>query len=85
MPENNHSDAPVYSFPKNSREEVRAQLSHFKGHRLADIRVWAVDDDDVDVPTKRGVSVRVEQLPELLAAVQALCEAAEVTEVAEAA
>jgi hypothetical protein len=66
----------VYSWPKNSREEVRATLSTFKGHLLADLRVWAADDTgDGDHPTKRGISVRVEQLPKLLEAVQALIEA----------
>jgi hypothetical protein len=67
----------VYSFPKNSREEVRATLSTFKGRRLADIRVWAADDEgDGDHPTRKGISVRVEDLDKLLEAVQALVEAA---------
>jgi hypothetical protein len=67
----------VYSFPKNSREEVRATLSTFKGRRLGDIRVWAADDEgDGDHPTRKGISVRVEDLDKLREAVQALVEAA---------
>jgi hypothetical protein len=72
------SDEPrvVYSFPKNSREEVRATLTTFKGRRLADIRVWAADDEgDGDHPTRKGISVRVEDLGKLLEAVRALREA----------
>jgi hypothetical protein len=66
----------VYSWPKNSREEVRATLSTYHGRLLADLRVWAADDEgDGDHPTKKGISVRVEQLPKLLEAVQALVEA----------
>jgi hypothetical protein len=66
----------VYSWSKNSREEVRASLTAFKGHRLADLRVWAADDNgDGEHPTKKGISIRTEDLPRLLEAVQALIEA----------
>jgi Transcriptional Coactivator p15 (PC4) len=69
-------DTIVYCWPKNSREEVRAMLTTFKGHRLADIRVYAAsDDDDGDHPTRKGIAVRVEDLPKLLEAVQALIDA----------
>jgi hypothetical protein len=62
----------VYSWPKNSKEEVRAQLREYRGHRLADLRVYAADADDVDHPTKKGLCVRVEDLPRLREAVEAL-------------
>jgi hypothetical protein len=66
----------VYAWPKNSREEVRASLRTFKGHRLADIRVYAADDEgDGDHPTRKGICMRVGDLPRLLQAVQALIEA----------
>ena len=68
-------DQVVYAFPKNSREEVRARLATFKGHRLADIRVFVADEHDVDRPTKRGVAIRVEDLPKLREAVEALIAA----------
>ena len=68
------SDEPrvVYAWPKNSLEEVRATLSTFKGRRLADLRVWTTDEDR---PTKKGLAVRVEDLPRLLEAVEALIAA----------
>jgi hypothetical protein len=73
------SDEPrvVYSWPKNSRDEIRATLSMFKGYALADIRVWTVDDrnDERVHPTNKGISVRVGDLGKLLEAVQALMEA----------
>jgi len=68
-------DTVVYVFPKNSREEVRASLTTFKGHRLADLRVYAADENDVEHPTRKGIAVRVADLPKLLEAVQALIEA----------
>jgi Transcriptional Coactivator p15 (PC4) len=67
---------PVYTWPKNSREEYRATLSEFKGHELADIRVYVADEDDVDHPTRKGLSVKVSDLPRLREAVDALIEAA---------
>jgi hypothetical protein len=66
----------VYTFTKNGSEEVRATLGEFHGHLLASLRVWKEDDNgDGDHATRKGISVRVEQLPHLLAAVQALEEA----------
>lgn len=66
----------VYSWPKNSSEEVRAALRTFKGHRLADIRVWAADGEgDGDHPTRKGLCVKVADLPKLREAVDALIEA----------
>jgi hypothetical protein len=66
----------VYSWPKNSREEVRATLGNFHGRRVADIRVWAGDDNgDGDHPTRKGLCVKVEDLGKLLEAVQALVKA----------
>jgi hypothetical protein len=59
-----NADRVVYVFPKNTREEVRASLTIFKGYRLADLRVYASDDDgDGDHPTCKGIAVRVEDLP----------------------
>lgn len=69
------ADRVVYAWAKNRREEVRATLSTYQGYRLADLRVWAVTDDG-DVPTRKGLSIRVEDLPELAAAVEALVGAA---------
>lgn len=70
------SECVVYSFPKNSREEVRATLSTFRGVLRADLRIWVADDEgDGDHPTRKGISVRADDLPKLLEAVQALIEA----------
>jgi len=57
----------IATIPKNAREEIRIGLSEFMGHDLLDIRVYA-DDGAKHVPSKKGLSVRVERLRDLQAA-----------------
>jgi hypothetical protein len=78
MLETDTDDAQVvYSWPKNSREEVRASIKLFKGYWLADIRVFASDDEgDGNHPTRKGICVRVGDLSKLREAVDALIAAA---------
>jgi hypothetical protein len=68
-------DQVVYAFPKNRNEEVRATLNTFNGQRYAHVRVYVADENDVDHPTRKGIAVKIEDLPKLLAAVEALIEA----------
>jgi hypothetical protein len=65
----------VYAFPRNRNEEVRATLNTFNGQRYAHVRVYIADENDVDHPTRKGIAVKVADLPKLLAAVEALIEA----------
>ena len=66
---------PIGRFQKNSREVIRAELRTFKGVHLADLRVMALANT-VELPTKAGFSIRVEQLLELADLVaRALAEA----------
>lgn len=55
-------------FPKNDREEVRVSISKFKGHNLINARVYAQEYRRPEewVPTKKGLSIKVELLPNLL-------------------
>jgi hypothetical protein len=69
------ADAVLYRFRKNATEVVQATLSTFHGHQLADIRVY-FEAVDGTWPTKKGLSVGVDLLPELRAAVEALEAAA---------
>jgi hypothetical protein len=59
-------------FAKNSREHVRVALDTYAGHDLIDIRVTAQLNNatGVWVPTKKGVSVNITLLPDLIAALQ---------------
>lgn len=68
---------PIATIGKNASEEVRVTLDEFKGHRLCDMRVYAVfSAAAVPMPTKKGLSVRVDMLDDLIAGlVQAKTEA----------
>ncbi|WP_282609391.1 transcriptional coactivator p15/PC4 family protein [Pelagibius sp. Alg239-R121] len=50
--------------PKNSREQIRISLSEFMDFRLVNIRVFT-DDGAQWIPTKKGLSIRVERLRDL--------------------
>jgi hypothetical protein len=62
---------PIAIIKKNSVDEVRVTLSEYRGRHLLDLRIFTeLDNSDEKVPTKRGVNLRVEQLPELLQALE---------------
>jgi hypothetical protein len=67
----------VGSVRKNSLEEVRVSISEFRGHNLVDVRVFADFDGrgGEPRPTKKGIALKVELLPDLIAALQAAQEA----------
>ena len=69
----------AYHEPPARRAEIRATIGAFHGHELADIRVYAHSEDGL-VPTRKGIAVRVEDLPKLCEAVDALIEASGVEE-----
>ncbi len=60
----------VGAFPKNNREDVRVTFSKFKGYDLLGVRVWYRNDKDELRPSKSGVTIRVDLLPELLSLMQ---------------
>ena len=55
---------------KNAHEEVWAYIAPFGGHELAQIRVSRADKEDVMHPTKKGIAVRLDDLPRLMDAVR---------------
>lgn len=74
-------DQSVYEFEK-SRATVRATVSTFRGKRYVSIREFVEPRDQPGsalIPTKAGVTVEVDDLPELRACVDAL-EAAVTTD-----
>ncbi len=58
---------------KNSREEIRVELSKFNGYDLINIRVWADPHDggETRIPTKSGIACKVALLPQIISALQA--------------
>lgn len=61
----------VATFAKNASEEVRVALTEFKGNALVDVRVYVSYKTTGQIgPTKKGITLRVELLPELIGALQ---------------
>ena len=56
---------------KNALEDVRVALTEFKGYKLLDVRVWTERNDSTErVPTKKGISIKLAQLDELIGALE---------------
>jgi hypothetical protein len=59
--------------PKNRREQVRVALDRYRGADLIDVRVCVELTSTTGrlMPTSKGVSLKIEQLPELIEALEA--------------
>lgn len=61
----------VAEIAKNSSESVRIVLDTFKGHQLVDLRVFGTfSAASVPMPTKKGLSLNVALIPDLIEALQ---------------
>ena len=62
---------PARQITKNTREVVRVGPSRYQGHDLVDIRIYVPLPGQVDLgPTKKGISLNVDLVPELIAALE---------------
>jgi hypothetical protein len=62
---------PIATISKNSMEEIRVSWEEYKGHRYLDIRVYAEIESKADrAPTKKGVTLRPDLIPELIKALE---------------
>ena len=68
---------------KNSRESLVINQTEFKGVKLVDVRVFYKDEAGDLKPTKKGVSVRLEQLDALIKALSELSATAREQELVE--
>ncbi len=56
----------VHSFQKNESEEIRFSLREYKNRHYLDLRLFFQPEDKREmVPSKKGITVAVEFLPEL--------------------
>jgi len=69
-------DRVIDSFRRTPTEEVRATLRTYRGRRYMDVRVYYLDDEGEFRPTKKGVNLSVEYVPELTAMIGKLVKAA---------
>jgi hypothetical protein len=61
----------IATIPKSKTEEVRVGLEYYRGHRLVDIRIFAeFTPARVRMPTKKGVSLSITALPDLIEALR---------------
>ena len=59
----------IATIPKNALDEIRVEISEYRGHDFVSIRTWTEKSDSKErVPTKKGITLKPEQLPELIAA-----------------
>jgi len=65
-------DKVVSSFKRNPTEEVRAGIKEFKGRRYIDLRIYYMDDQGEWKPTRKGISLATDFMPELRTAVDAI-------------
>jgi len=62
----------IESLSKNARERVRIALDTYQCVELIDMRVTVdLNSSGIQTPTKKGLSLRVEMLPELIKALEA--------------
>jgi hypothetical protein len=66
-------DTVVASFPKNIFEEVKVVVGPYKGQTLVDARVWR-NGSAHSFRTKKGLSLRPEQVPQLIRGLLAALE-----------
>ena len=70
-------DMTVSEFQKSATEKVIAKLREFRGRRYADIRIYYLANisDNTYAPTKKGVTIAPDLLPELAKMVDELLAA----------
>lgn len=56
----------IHTFQKNPEEEVRLTLREYKDRHYLDLRLWFQPSDGGDYrPTKKGITLSLDYLPEL--------------------
>lgn len=67
----------IQSLNKNARENVRIALDTYQGVELIDLRVTVdLNSSGIQTPTKKGLSLRVQMLPDLIKALMVANEKA---------
>ena len=58
--------------PKSSLEQIQVGISSFRDHDYVDVRTHFKADDGEWRPTKKGITLPQDRLPELIAALEKL-------------
>jgi len=63
--------AIISTIEKNSREEIRVEITEYKGHDLVGVRVYADSQNcDERIPTPKGITLGVHLIPQLIEALK---------------
>ena len=60
----------IDKFTKNASEEIQTSYNQFNGNDLLDIRIFYEDESGKYKPSRKGISLNVNQLPQLEKAIQ---------------
>lgn len=66
---------PVFEVSKNSKEIIRLNLEEYRGHKLADLRVYCQDEQGGMIPTRKGISIPISLWPQIRAGLVKMEEA----------
>ncbi|MFO0995307.1 MAG: PC4/YdbC family ssDNA-binding protein [Alphaproteobacteria bacterium] len=55
---------------KNAREELRVELTEYRGYDLVAARIWVENSEGAKIPTHKGLTVNVRLLPDILDALR---------------
>ena len=68
----------IYSFPRGRGEELQINLKKYNGKFYVDFRIWFKEKADAALyPTKKGISLGVDQIPELKKGIERLSKITE--------
>jgi len=68
----------IYAFPRGQDEEVQIAVRKYKSRYYMDLRVWfKAKGEDALYPSKKGISIALDQLPELRKGMDRLSKASE--------
>ncbi|MBW2645933.1 MAG: transcriptional coactivator p15/PC4 family protein [Deltaproteobacteria bacterium] len=63
----------IKKFDKNAAEVVKVQIQDYQGSEYVDLRVWtnsSHDDSGEERPTRKGITLNTELLPDLIEALR---------------
>ena len=55
---------------KNTLDVIRIQKTKYKGHDLVDVRVYVEDKNGEKIPTRKGITFKVDLLDEVISALE---------------
>lgn len=71
---NDEFGVPIYTFLRGTQQQYRISLNEYRGHRYIDLRIFWASPNGWR-PTRRGITLPPDLLPELVRGVFAVAEA----------